>query len=195
MLRLWLIHQILSARVSQIVGAGRRIGVADSQPRRSVCAGGAQEREKQHRPMPVGEFRAMSRSRKQNWGYSIAKSCCSKKQDKAIFHRIYRAHVRNCINLEQFDLIGGKMLKHQRRWTWQCEAMSFSTKDEYSIESIRQRLRTDVMCHHIGCDGGGCWVYQFCRRCGCEPEEIETYLTHDNLVRFRSYIIAKYFGK
>ena len=145
--------------------------------------------------MPVGEFRAMSRSRKKNWGYSIAKSCCSKKQDKAIFHRIYRAHVRNCINLEQFDLIGGKCCDINGVGPGNAKQWFFSTKYEYSIESIRQRLRTDVMNHHIGCDGGECWVYQFCRRCGCEPEEIETYLTHDNLVRFRSYIIAKYFGK
>ncbi len=71
----------------------------------------------------------MSRSRKKNWGYSIALRCCSKKKDKAIFHRIYRAHVRDCINLEQIDLIGGKMLKHQRRWTWQCEAMFFQQNE------------------------------------------------------------------
>ena len=137
----------------------------------------------------------MSRSRKKNWGYSIALSCCSKKKDKAIFHRIYRAHVRDAIRLKRFDVIGGKMLKHQRRWTWQCEAIFFSTKDEYSIESICQRLRTEAMNHHVSCGRRGCWVCQFCRMCGCDPEALEQYLTHENMARFRAYIVAKYFGK
>ena len=138
----------------------------------------------------------MSRSRKKNWGCSIALSCCSKKKDKAIFHRIYRAHERDCINLGQFDLIGGKMLNHQRRWTWQCEAILYSTKQDYSIEAICQRIRTDALNHSEGwCHWKGCWVCKFCRICGGSPVELEANLTHDNLARFRAYIVAKYFGK
>ena len=142
----------------------------------------------------------MSRSRKKNWGYSIALSCCSKKKDKAIFHRIYRAHERDCINLGKFDLIGGKMLNHQRRWTWECEAILYSTKQDYSIETICQKLRTEAACHsrycHSGyCNDESCWVCRFCKMSGCTPENFESNLTHENLARFRAYIVAKYFGK
>ncbi len=137
----------------------------------------------------------MSRSRKRNWGYNIASGCYSKKKDKVIFHRIYRSHVRDFIRLSQFDLIGGKMLKHQRRWTWQCEAVLFSTQDEYSIESISQKLRTDADCHDRYCDGKCCWVCRFCQMFRCELENFECQLTHDNLVRFRAYLVAKHFGK
>ena len=137
----------------------------------------------------------MSRSRKNNWGYSIAPSCCSKKKDKAIFHRISRAHERDCINLEQFDLIGGKMLRHQRRWTWQCEAMLFSSKQDYSIETICQELRTEAASHSRYCNDERCWVCRFCRMSGCTLENFENNLTHENLTRFRAYVVAKYFGK
>ena len=96
----------------------------------------------------------MSRSRKKNWGCSIALSCCSKKKDKAIFHRIYRAHERDCIKLGQFDLIGGKMLKHQRRWTWQCEAMLFSTitKSMYGLRASAIIASNEPIGIHINND-------------------------------------------
>lgn len=137
----------------------------------------------------------MSRSRKKNWGYNITLGCCSKRKDKAIFHRIYRAHERDAIRLEQFDLIGGKILKHQGRWTWKCECVFFSTKEDYSIATICQELRTEAAYHPRYCSGERCWVCRFCKMCGCTLENFESNLTHANLARFRAYIVAKYFGK
>ena len=123
----------------------------------------------------------MSRSRRKTMIMSYYRTC---RFAKKTYRGSYRARERNKIRAGEFDAIDGYKTKYCDSWDW--KAYTLYQKSDFSTA----RLTKDLL---NGCLRGS--VRVFCEVNGCTETDYVQHLTPYNVMRYRSRLMAHYFGK
>lgn len=128
----------------------------------------------------------MSRSRRKTLITPYYRTC---RYAKRLYHGAYRARERDCIVNGNYDCIDGYRIAFSDSWNW--KEYSFYLESEFSIGTLTDRLRRDYQQYQYTTRE----IDDFCMVNGCPTSEFMQRLTRANVARYRSWLLAHYFGK
>ena len=128
----------------------------------------------------------MSRSRRKTLITPYYRTC---RYAKRRYHGAYRARERDCIVNGNYDSIDGYRVAFSDSWDW--KEYTLYQEADFSIGTLTDKLKFDYWHYHYPTRD----IELFCMVNGFPTSEFMQRLNRASVARYRSWLMAHYFGK